>query len=67
MREVDQRHYTPPAWLTRSRLGRTPVVQQAEAGEPDRDPSNPVHWMPVLPPSVSLEQREAEAEAVGLI
>jgi hypothetical protein len=66
MREVDQRPYTPPDWLTRPRLGRTPTAQQTEAGEPDRDPTNPLHWMPVLPPAVSLAQREAEAEALGL-
>ena len=34
-------------------------------GAPDRDPGNPLHWMPLLPPPASLGQLEAQAEAVA--
>lgn len=65
MQAVDQRPYTAPRRLARPRVDRAVRVRPILNGGPDRDPRNPLHWMPLLPPAFSPGQLEAQAEAVG--
>jgi hypothetical protein len=56
MEEVDSRSYTAPSWFR----SRQPELKpgrnlEVEVGEPDRDPNNPLHWMPIPLPVISRE------------
>ena len=66
MQEVDRTPYMPPSWLTKPGRGLTPAVPSTEVGRPERNPNNPLDWMPVPPPVISMGQRQAKAEAFGL-
>ena len=65
MREVDRRPYTPPLWLQMRPPTPKPLSQPATSAL-DRDPRDPLHWMPVPLPVISPEQINARAEAFGL-
>jgi hypothetical protein len=63
--EADRRPYTPRVWL---QLRQRAPASDTLPTKPDfdRDPRNPLHWMPVPPPVISPEQIKAKAEAFGL-
>jgi hypothetical protein len=54
MREVDERPYARPEWLTK-RTEMSTIRTGMTDSESDRDPKEALHWTPAVLPVVSLE------------
>jgi hypothetical protein len=52
MVEVDRRPYTAPCWLGILRRPSRMEGLHSAVGDREREPNNPLHWMPVLPPAL---------------
>ena len=65
MERIDSKAYTAPQWLAMRRSSAVPAFLESSGIDPDRDPNNPLDWMPVPPPAGFFLAVGGESSADG--